>query len=417
MPQYDKIIKYVDLKQKIVKGAVCTVGYLIKKFVKDYKSTDNPAVRSAYGTVCGICGIFLNIVLFAAKLIAGMLSGSLAVMADAFNNLSDAGSSVITLAGFRLAGKKPDPDHPFGHGRIEYISGLIVSLIIILMGAELAKASVSKLIEPSEPDFSPLTAGILVASVLVKLYMSLYNRKYGKRISSSAMLATASDSLSDMVSTLVVLISGIVCSVTGFVYIDSICGLLVAAFILIAGFKAARDTVSPLLGQPPSKEFVDGVTALAMSDPKILGIHDMVVHDYGPGRRMVSLHAEVSCAESVLVLHDLIDRLENKISEEMGCETVIHMDPIDVTDSRLSSLKEILKNIVKKADPEAMFHDLRIVPGETHTNLIFDVVLPSGCKCGEKEARRLIGELVREYNPEYRCVIKIDMDYTGRKDI
>ena len=370
-------------------------------------------MRSAYGTVCGICGIILNILLFAAKLLAGLLSGSLAVMADAFNNLSDAGSSVITLFGFRMAGKKPDPDHPFGHGRIEYISGLIVSLIIILMGAELAKASVSKIIEPAETDFSPLTAAILVISVLVKLHMSLYNRKYGKKISSAAMLATATDSLSDMVSTLVVLVSGILCSVTGIVYIDSICGLLVAVFILIAGFKAARDTVSPLLGQPPSKEFVDGVMTLAMSDPKILGIHDMVVHDYGPGRRMVSLHAEVSCGENVLVLHDLIDRLENKISEQMGCETVIHMDPIDVTDSRLASLKEILSSIVKKADAGAMFHDLRMVPGETHTNLIFDVVLPSDSKCSEKEARNLICDLVREYNPEYCCVIKIDTDYTG----
>lgn len=375
--------------------------------------TEDPAVRSAYGTVCGICGIVLNILLFAAKLLAGLLSGSLAVMADAFNNLSDAGSSVITLVGFRMAGKKPDPDHPFGHGRIEYISGLIVSLIIILMGAELAKASVGKIIEPAETDFSPLTAAILVISVLVKLYMSLYNRKYGKKISSAAMLATASDSLSDMISTSVVLVSGIVCAITGFVYIDSICGLLVAVFILIAGFKAARDTVSPLLGQPPSKEFVDGVMALAMSDEKILGIHDMVVHDYGPGRRMVSLHAEVSCAENVLVLHDLIDRLENKISEQMGCETVIHMDPIDVTDSRLISLKEILSSIVKKVDAGAMFHDLRIVPGETHTNLIFDVVLPADCGCSEKEARRVISELVREYNPEYCCVIKIDADYTG----
>ncbi len=375
--------------------------------------TDDPSVRTAYGTVCGLCGIFFNIILFAAKLLAGILSGSLAVMADAFNNLSDAGSSVITLAGFRMASKKPDPDHPFGHGRIEYISGLIVALIIILMGAELAKASVSKIIEPSEPDFSPVTAVILVLAVLVKLYMSFYNRKYGKKIGSAAMLATASDSLSDMVSTAAVLISGIICAVTGFVYIDSICGLLVSVFILISGFKAAKDTVSPLLGQPPSKEFVDGIMKLATSDPKILGVHDIVVHDYGPGRRMVSLHAEVSCAESVLKLHDLIDRLENKISDEMGCETVIHMDPIDVTDSRLSALKEVLGSIVKKVSPNARFHDLRIVPGETHTNLIFDVVLPSDCGCGEKEAKKLISDLVKEYNPEYCCVIKIDMDLSG----
>ncbi len=389
------------------------VGLLIKKYVKDHEKTDDTAVRSGYGTVCGICGIVLNIILFAAKLLAGMISGSLAVTADAFNNLSDAGSSVITLAGFRLAGKKPDHDHPFGHGRIEYISGFIVSLLILLMGYELASASIEKLISPGTPEFSLITAGILVASILVKFYMSAYNRKFGKKINSSAMLATAADSLSDTLSTAVVLVSSVICHFTNFVYIDSICGLLLAVFILFAGYKAAKDTVAPLLGQPPTKEFVQRIENIVLSDEKILGIHDMVVHDYGPGRVMVSLHAEVSCEEDVLVLHDIIDCLENTISDKMNCEAVIHMDPIDTANPKLKELHGILENIVKKVDGGAMFHDLRIVPGDTHTNVIFDVVLPYGAKCNEKDAKEIISSCVKEYDSNYICVIKIDSDYSG----
>ncbi len=374
---------------------------------------DSPSVRSAYGTVCGICGIILNILLFLLKIIAGMLSGSLAVTADAFNNLSDAGSSVVTLAGFRLAGKKPDKDHPFGHGRMEYISGLVVAALIILMGYELAKASVDKLIAPEMPDFTWLTAGILVVSVAVKLYMSAYNRKFGKIIDSPAMLATASDSLSDSVSTTVVLISGFICRFTGFVYLDSICGLLVAGFILFAGYNAAKDTISPLLGQPPSKEFVEQIRSIVLSNGKILGIHDLVVHDYGPGRVMVSLHAEVSCEENVLVLHDIIDRIESEIGDRLNCEAVIHMDPIDTANPKLAEAKIFLDKIVKNLDVGAMYHDLRIVPGDTHTNLIFDIVLPHGYTHSESDVREFVASCVKEYDSSYECVIKIDRDYAG----
>ncbi len=371
-------------------------------------------VRSAYGTVCGICGIFFNILLFVLKIVAGTLSGSLAVTADAFNNLSDAGSSVITLAGFRLASKKPDPDHPFGHGRMEYISGFIVSVLIMLMGFELAKASFEKFFAPEMPDFTVLTGVILIASILVKLYMSAYNKKYGSKIGSPAMLATAADSLSDTVSTAVVFVSGIVCRISGFVYLDSICGLLVSAFILLAGYNAAKDTVSPLLGQPPSKEFTEQVKNIVLSNPRIMGIHDMVVHNYGPGRVMVSLHAEVSCEENVLVLHDMIDCMENLISEKMSCEAVIHMDPIDISNPQLAEVHDVLENIVKKVNAGAMLHDLRIVPGDTHTNLIFDVVLPFKSDCSEKEAKDIISSCVKEFDPSYECVIKIDKDYTGK---
>jgi cation diffusion facilitator family transporter len=386
---------------------------LLKRFVKNSGDLTDAKVRSAYGTVCGIFGIFLNIVLFSVKFAVGLLSASLAITADAFNNLSDAGASIVTLAGFRLADKKPDPDHPFGHGRMEYISGLIVSFIIILMGFELAKMSVSKLISPTKPDFSLLTVIALVFSILIKLYMSLYNKKYGKLINSSAMKATATDSLSDMLSTLVVLISGVICYFTDFIYLDGICGLLVSLFILLSGYRAAKDTISPLLGQPPSREFIKKLEELTMSNEKILGMHDTVVHDYGPGRIMVSLHAEVSCNENVLVLHDIIDNLEQQISETLGCETVIHLDPIDTEDTRLNEIKETLSEIIKKVSAKAMFHDLKIVPGDTHTNLIFDVLLPPDYKGTSKEAKTIIRELVHEYNPDFNCVIKIDTDYVG----
>ena len=386
---------------------------ILRRFVKNGEDLSDPSVRFAYGTVCGIYGIFLNFLLFIAKLTAGLLSGSLAVTADAFNNLSDAGASAVTLAGFRLSGKKPDPDHPFGHGRIEYVSGLIVSFIIILMGFELAKMSIEKLIHPTRPDFSPVTVVILILSVAVKLYMSLYNRKYGKKISSAAMQATATDSLSDTVSTLVVLAAGLICKFTDFIYLDGICGMLVSLFILFAGYKSARDTISPLLGQPPSAEFIKRLEELVLSNDKILGIHDTVVHDYGPGRIMVSLHAEVSCKEDVLTLHDIIDSIEIIISEELNCEAVIHMDPIDTENERLSEIREVLSEIVQKVSDKARFHDLRIVPGETHTNLIFDLVLPLGSEIEEKEAKRIVSELVTEFNPEYRCVIKVDTDLTA----
>lgn len=389
------------------------VGLIIKKAVKNADKTDDPRVRNGYGTVCGVFGIFLNIILFAVKLFAGLLAGSLAVTADAFNNLSDAGSSVITLAGFRLASKKPDPDHPFGHGRLEYVSGLIVALLIILVGTELAKSSIEKIFSPTTPDFGLLTAVILALSILGKLYMSFYNKKYGKMIDSSAMLATASDSLSDALSTSAVLVAGIVCRISGFVYIDSICGLLVSVFIIIAGLKAARDTVSPLLGQAPSEEFVNKVTELALSDDKILGIHDMVVHDYGPGRVMVSLHAEVSGDENVYELHETIDRLELLISGKLGCETVIHLDPTDVKDARLAELRKTIAAAVKKVDDNASFHDVRIVPGEARSNIIFDLVLPLDSKCSEKEAKAIISEFVSSYDPSCRCVIKTDRNYVN----
>lgn len=386
--------------------------FILSRFVKEKDSLSDPKTRFIYGTVCGIYGIFLNVLLFAAKLCAGLLSGSLAVTADAFNNLSDAGASAVTLVGFRLSNKKPDPDHPFGHGRIEYISGLIVSFIIILMGFELLTMSFDKLKNPAAPEFSAVTVIILSVSVLVKLYMSLYNKVYGKKISSSAMQATSADSLSDAASTLVVMISGIIGHLTGFVYLDGICGLAVSVFILIAGYKSARDTISPLLGQPPSAEFIKKLEETVLANEKILGLHDTVVHDYGPGRIMVSLHAEVSCHENVLLLHDIIDNIELQLREVLGCEAVIHMDPIDTENASLNEIRSVLSEILHTVSEKARYHDLRMVPGDTHTNLIFDIVLPLDCETDENEVKAAVSAMISEYNPKYKCVIKIDTDLT-----
>lgn len=387
-------------------------GLLIKLFSKNGASSSEAETRSRYGVICGALGIFLNVLLFAAKLVAGLLSGSLAVTADAFNNLSDAGSSIITLAGFRLAAKKPDRDHPFGHGRLEYISGLLVSMLIILMGFELVQSSFDKLSSPEAVTLSALTVVIMLASIGVKLYMSAYNRKYGRIIGSSAMLATATDSLSDALSGAVVLVSGIITHYTGNGYVDIVCGILISLFIIKAGFGAVKDTVSPLLGRPASAEFVHSVEQITLSHSIVLGIHDMVVHDYGPGRVMVSLHAEVSAKENILKIHDVIDNIENELNEKLGCEAVIHMDPIDTEDAKTLELRSKVTELAKQISPLLMIHDFRMVSGETHTNLIFDMVIPPNMELPAEEYSLRLSKAVSEYAPDCRCVIKLDHLYT-----
>ena len=384
----------------------------VKIFARNKKTGSTTEMREAYGTACGVLGILLNALLFAIKIFVGALSGSMAITADAFNNLADAGSSVVTLFGFRLAAKKPDPEHPFGHGRMEYLSALAVSVLIIIMGVELAQTSIEKLFAPAVISLSPYAAIILVFSVIIKLYMSAYNKKYGKKINSSAMMATATDSLSDAVSTAVVLASGIISTVTENPYIDPICGIAVAIFILKAGVCAARDTVSPLLGQPPDKELVSDIEALVTSCPLILGIHDMVVHDYGPGRVMVSLHAEVSCQGNLLEIHDAIDNTEQLIYEKFGCEAVIHMDPIDTENEKTAALRSMVEKTLREIDESIRFHDFRVVHGDSHTNLIFDILLTDSLIHREKELIEEIKNNVKQLDSSLNCVIKADMDYT-----
>ena len=386
------------------------IALFAKLFIKNSGDYSNPAVRQAYGSLCSVIGIFLNIVLFGIKFLAGILTGSIAVTADSFNNLGDAGSSVITLIGFRLSSQKPDTDHPFGHGRFEYISGLFVSVAILLMGFELAKSSFGKIINPEEIESSIIAVVILTASVLVKLYMSFYNRSVAEKISSTSMKATAADSLSDAASTFVVLCVTLLSPYLPF-SIDGYAGMLVALFILWTGFNSIRETISPLLGQPPEPEFVEKIEKTVLSYDEVVSIHDLVVHDYGPGRLMISLHAEVPSDLDIKIAHDIIDNIEVRISNELGCHCVIHMDPINADDDFTNSLRMSVASIASEIDSRITIHDFRCVKGPSHTNLIFDAVLPFECRISDSDFKERMSLLVKRIDPNYNCVIIIDKSY------
>jgi len=384
---------------------------LFRIFIKNYKDTASASVRQAYGVLCGGLGIVFNLVLFAGKFLAGALSGSIAITADAFNNLSDAGSSIITLFGFKMAGQKPDKDHPFGHGRIEYISGLLVSMLILFMAFELLKSSVSKILNPSAPSISPVIIGILAASILVKGYMAYYNYKVGRLINSSTVKAAGTDSLSDMVSTSLVLISSLISHYTDLI-IDGYCGVLLGLLIFYAGIQAAKDTIGPLLGQAPDPEYVQQVSDIVMSYDGIIGIHDLIVHNYGPGRVLISLHAEVPSDGDILAMHDMIDLIEHNLRDTLHCSAVIHMDPISVNDKETVHLKLLTAGYLAEIDEQLTMHDFRIVKGPTHTNIIFDVVVPYGFKMSDSQVRAAITERIRQDNPNYYAVIEVDKQFT-----
>lgn len=388
------------------------ISLLSRLFIADRENTSNPEVRKAYGVLCGGTGIALNILLFAGKFLAGFLSNSIAITADAFNNLSDAGSSLITLVGFQMAGQKPDPHHPFGHGRIEYLSGLFVSVAILIMAFELIQSSVDKILHPQPVIFNWLTIVILLVSIAVKLYMAFYNKSIGKKIDSAAMKATATDSLSDTLATTVVLAASLTAHFTG-LKIDGYCGILVGLFIFYAGYSAAKDTISPLLGQPPQPDFVKNVETIVMSYEHVQGIHDMVVHDYGPGRVMISLHAEVPADGNLLVLHDMIDNIEHRLHNELHCEAVIHMDPIITDDAQTNQLKGQLANLLHNNYPEIRFHDFRMVKGPTHTNIIFDIVVPFGYKASDETVTDFLQKEIHRIDNTYFAVIQVDKAYTG----
>lgn len=382
------------------------VTLLAKIFV--HESEDKNKVRQAYGMLCGILGIVLNVMLFTGKFIAGWISNSIAITADAANNLSDAGSSFVTLIGFKLAGQKPDTEHPYGHGRMEYISGLVVAGAILLMGYELAKDSVSKIITPQETEFSWLVIGILVASICVKIYMFFYNNAVAKKIESPAMLATAKDSLSDSIATGVVLISALVSHYTN-IKIDGYCGLLVALLIFYAGVSAAKDTLNPLLGQKASEEFEQEIEELVMAHEEICGVHDLFVHDYGPGRQIISLHAEVSADSDIMMIHDVIDNIENELRIKLGCDATIHMDPIVTNDEHVTEMKANMVRIIKGIDTRLSLHDFRMVDGPSHTNLIFDVVAPFDLKLTDEElVKEVFVHTQEKLGERYFTVIKVD---------
>ena len=386
------------------------ISLLAKLFIKDYTNVTDSKVREAYGVLCGGMGIALNILLFLGKFLAGTLSGSIAITADAFNNLSDAGSSFITLIGFKLGSQKPDPEHPFGHGRMEYLSGLAVAVLIIVMAVELFKSSFDKILHPEVLECSAVIVLILIASIAVKIYMAIYNHSVGRKIQSAAMGATAKDSMSDTVATTVVLIATLVGAIWG-VPIDGYCGVLVLILIFMAGFGAIKDTVGPLLGTAPEKEFVDKIEEIVMSHDIVKGMHDLVVHDYGPGRVMISLHAEVPHTEDILVIHDEIDNIEEELGDKLNCEAVIHMDPIIVDDEKVNEVKEYVCKIVHQVGEELNFHDFRMVSGNSHTNLIFDVVVPFKYKMSDEVIKKAIQEAIWVNYPRYNAVIHIDHAY------
>lgn len=385
------------------------VTILAKLFIKNTGEKD--VVRQAYGVLCGAVGIFLNILLFLGKFAAGTISNSISITADAINNLSDAGSSVVTLIGFKLAGQKPDTEHPFGHGRMEYISGLVVAAVILLMAYELIRDSIDKIIHPEQTEFSLLIVVILLVSILVKLYMAYYNRSIGKKIDSAAMRATAADSLSDSAATTVVLLATVVSHFTG-LKIDGYCGVLVGLLILYAGYSAAKDTLDPLLGKKADHEFVAQIEEIVMAHEEVCGIHDLIVHDYGPGRQMISLHAEVPAEANMLEIHDVIDIIETELRMKLGCDATIHMDPIVTSDVHVQELKTAVTSIVTELDEQLSLHDFRMVTGPTHTNLIFDVLVPYNFKLKDEELIAEIQKLVTEKIGEtYFIAIKIDRPF------
>ena len=387
------------------------ITFLASLFIKDSKNYKEPSVRQAYGVLSGAVGIGLNILLFFGKWLAGTISGSIAITADAFNNLSDAGSSIITLIGFRLSGQEPDPEHPFGHGRMEYISGLLVSVAILVMGFELIGSSIGKLRSPEPIESSALVFGILIASILVKLYMFFYNHSLSKKIESAAMKATSVDSLSDTVATTLVLIATLISKYTGLL-LDGWFGILVGLFILYTGGSTLKETIDLLLGQPPKQEFIDEVKEIVLGHSMVHGVHDLIVHDYGPGRVMISLHAEVDVNEDIQDIHEQIDHIEHELQEKLHCSATIHMDPIVTDDKEVLAMKAKVEEMVHFLDESFSMHDFRMVKGSTRTNLIFDVEVPRKTSYTDNEIVNWLKERIHELpGSKYFAVIQIDHEY------
>lgn len=388
---------------------------LIKFFIKNSEETNNPSVREKYGMLSGGVGIFCNILLFIGKLSVGLISASISIMADAFNNLSDAASSVVTLVGFKMAGRPADDQHPFGHGRIEYISGLIISTVVMMMGLEFVKSSIEKIINPSSIEIGIYSIIILLMSILLKLWMSIFNKKIGDRINSSTIKAISMDSLADVAATATALIGAIISYMCG-VYVDGYAGVLVALFIIYTGFTTARETLSPLLGQAPDKEFVDKIEKKVLSYDNIVGVHDLIVHNYGFNNSLVSLHAEVPCDINILKIHETIDTVERDIKKDFNCDIVIHMDPIATDDNAVNSVKYEIESIVKSIDERLNIHDFRMVQADSFTNLIFDLVVPHMFELKDDEIESIINEKIIALNSSYRLVLNIDKYfYTNNK--
>ena len=387
-------------------------NFLIKHFIPNASDVKSPAVRQRYGVVSGVVGILCNALLCTAKIAAGLLTGAVSIVADGINNLSDGGSCVVSLLGFKMAGKPADDKHPFGHGRIEYVAGLIVSFIIVLMGVELAKTSLDKIFHPEEISFSWITPAVLGISILVKLWMCFFNRKMGDKIDSAVLRATAMDSLSDVAATSAVL-AGFVIGYLARVDLDGYLGVLVALFILYTGVSTAKGTLDLLLGEAPDPEFVKQIQQEVLSYPEIIGVHDLIVHNYGPGHSVVSLHAEVPCDVDILKIHDTIDNAERDLKKKFDCEVVIHMDPIITDDKETNEIHQKLSSIVRLLDSRVTIHDFRMVKGPTHTNLIFDIVVPHQFRLTDDQVVESLRQAVKALDARYEIVVNVDKAYTA----
>lgn len=383
---------------------------LIKLFVKNKDDVQNQQVRSNYATLSGVTGIIANFLLFVGKLTIGILSASVSIVADAFNNIGDAGSSVVTLVGYRLSGKHADKEHPLGHGRLEYITAFIVDFLIIFVGVELFKTSVEKIIEPGDTAIGTVTLVFLGVAILVKLWLFFFYRKIAKRINSQAIKGASFDSVSDVVATTLVLVSALLSKFAG-VNIDGYAGILVAAFIFYTGVKAAKETIDVLLGGAPDKEILKKISEFVRRYPEVIGIHDVMVHDYGPGRQIVSFHAEVSAKSDFSYVHDVIDNIERDFQKEYGYLVTIHLDPIVVDDEKVSEMYDFVKATVKEVDENFTIHDFRMTYGGNHINLIFDLLIPVDSKFCDEEAADVVEKKIRSLRPECNCVIKAEHPY------
>ena len=384
--------------------------FLIRCFIKRPDDVKDAAVRTAYGNLASLVGMACNILLCIGKLLAGTLFGSIAIMADALNNLSDASSNVVSLIGFRLAAKAPDAEHPYGHARYEYLAGLVVSVTILAIGLSLLKESALKVLHPTPVAFSWLSIGVLAASILVKLWLSGFNRAVGN---SETLMATAADSRNDVLTTGAVLLSTILCSLTGYGIMDGIMGVGVAAFILWSGWGLVMDTLSPLLGESPSPELVEHIERTVMSYPGVLGMHDLMVHDYGPGHQFASLHVEFPAETDPLTAHDVIDNIENDFLKKDRLQVTIHYDPIVTADASVGVLRARLQEHARQLDPQLSIHDLRIVPGDSHTNVLFDLVFPAGYTGDIDQMLAKMCQFVKEQDPKYCCVVKVEQSYAS----
>ena len=388
--------------------------FLFRKFIKNYEQVADPAVRDAYGKLAGIVGILSNSLLCVMKMLIGFLSGSIAIVADAVNNLADASSSLITLVGFKLASMPEDDEHPYGHARMEYLAGMAVSVMIIIVGVELGKSSIEKILHPSPLEFSWAVVIVILLAIAIKVWQSLFNISAGKKINSLALIATGTDSRNDVISTSVVL-AGVLMGHFLNVQIDGYLGLAVALFILWSGISLVKETVSPLLGEAPDPDLVNNIEKQTMNFDGVLGIHDLVVHNYGPGKIFASVHIEVDSDVDVMLSHDLVDNIEKQISHDLHLLLTAHMDPVNTHDPNREPLSNIIKEAISEIPGVLSFHDLRIVPGSTHTNVIFDVVVSSECKESPEKIRQILQERISGYNPAFCSVVEIDNSYIKNK--